>query len=78
MTGVSPLVTVLATQKLGKRTSKLVCSSIEITWVHSQNMTRRDKGWKWTKNVTTYLPYDGLAQPSHNGCSGPLAIEQAG
>nr|VFJ72398.1 MAG: hypothetical protein BECKFM1743A_GA0114220_106431 [Candidatus Kentron sp. FM] len=24
--------------------------------------------------VTTYLPYDGLAQPSRNGCSGPLAI----
>ena len=24
--------------------------------------------------VTTYLPYDGLAQPSRNGCSGSLAI----
>ena len=31
MTGVSPLVTVIATQKLGKRTSKLVCSLTEIT-----------------------------------------------
>nr|VFJ65614.1 MAG: hypothetical protein BECKFM1743C_GA0114222_104003 [Candidatus Kentron sp. FM]VFJ67478.1 MAG: hypothetical protein BECKFM1743A_GA0114220_104482 [Candidatus Kentron sp. FM]VFK16335.1 MAG: hypothetical protein BECKFM1743B_GA0114221_104131 [Candidatus Kentron sp. FM] len=31
MTGVSPLVTVIATQKLGKRTSKLVVRSILIS-----------------------------------------------
>ena len=31
MTGVSSLVTVIATQKLAKRTSKLVCSLTEIT-----------------------------------------------
>nr|VFJ47186.1 MAG: hypothetical protein BECKFM1743C_GA0114222_100422 [Candidatus Kentron sp. FM]VFK08423.1 MAG: hypothetical protein BECKFM1743B_GA0114221_100694 [Candidatus Kentron sp. FM] len=31
MTGVSPLVTVIATPKLGKGTSKLICSLTEIT-----------------------------------------------
>ncbi|VFM96199.1 MAG: hypothetical protein BECKG1743D_GA0114223_100469 [Candidatus Kentron sp. G] len=34
--GISPLVTVIATRKLGKRTSKLVYSSTEIALARSR------------------------------------------